>query len=590
MNILPFSEQKSSLPNRHLIQGKSALKACQLSTLSLALSMALGNSAVQAQQLPNIGDAVRQTPAPVPSPAPASSLPSFGKLPSEPAMQALPGGGPSVQVKQFAVVGNRVIDSATLLALLQAEQGKTLSLAELDALATRLTRHYRASGYFVARAYIPAQEMSTGTLTIRIVEGNYGNFVLNNQSLVQSKIMQGLLDDIKDRDIVSLDTLERAMLIINDTPGAKVVQADVMPGEKVGTSDFAVSTVTTSAADGYVLLDNYGSAHTGKERLSFNADWNSPSGRGDRLSGSGMITRNSGLLNGRLAYSALVSSDGSRLEAALSRTNYKLGGVYAALDASGTANGADLNWTKPLKRTRNDSIELGLGFAYKDLKDDVASTNTQVGKRLTSLSGSIAQRREHTLLGLAGLSQTSASLTLGNLRFKDAAAQALDALGANTQGSYAKLNAAASRISLLSGKTRLSTSIKAQFALSNKGLDGAERMSVSGASGVAAYPTGELSGDHAVLMRADLAHSIVNSNTMQVSGSVFADYGWAKSISNNAASETSRKLSDLGLALSGQASNGMLFKVQVAHRVGGGAARSESVSRTRLLVQVGWAM
>lgn len=563
--------------------------ACQRTVMSLALGLALGATATaQAQQVPTIGDVVRQSQPVTPPVTPPPSLPALGGVPAAPPPQALSGDAAGkVKVTQFVLEGNRVIDSATLLALLPPAQGQTLTLAQLEELATRITRHYRASGYFVARAYIPAQELTDGKLVIRVVEGQYGKFMLSNTSRVQDSVVQGLLNEARRRDIVSLDTLERAMLIINDTPGVKVVQADVMPGEQVGTSDFAIRTEATPAWGGYVLLDNYGSTYTGKQRLRFNADWNSPSGRGDRLSASGMVTRHSGLLNGRLAYSTLLGTDGIRLEGALSRTTYELSDVYAALDASGTSNGVDLILSKPLKRTRDHTVEAGLGVAYKDLKDEIGATNTSVGKQLSSLSANIADRRTHAFLGFDGLTQSSASLTVGRLHFKEAAAEALDAAGADTQGGYAKLNLAASRISVLPSQFLLTTSAKAQASLNNKSLDGVERMSVSGDGGVAAYPIGELSGDHAALLRAELARPLVTGGAAQLSGSVFTDYGWAKSIAAPAGVAASRKLGDIGVGLSAMA-GGLLLNLQLVHRTVGGVPTSESASRTRLLFQAGW--
>ncbi|STR26378.1 Heme/hemopexin transporter protein huxB precursor [Janthinobacterium lividum] len=563
--------------------------ACQRTAMSLALGLALGATATaQAQQVPTIGDVVRQSQPVTPPVTPPPSLPALGGVPAAPPLQALPGDAAGkVKVTRFVLEGNRVIDSATLLALLPPAQGQTLTLAQLEELATRITRHYRASGYFVARAYIPAQELTDGKLVIRVVEGQYGKFILSNTSRVQDSVVQGLLDEAKRRDIVSLDTLERAMLIINDTPGVKVVQADVMPGEQVGTSDFAIRTEATPAWGGYVLLDNYGSTYTGKQRLRFNADWNSPSGRGDRLSASGMVTRHSGLLNGRLAYSTLLGTDGTRLEGALSRTTYELSDVYAALDASGTSNGVDLILSKPLKRTRDHTVEASLGVAYKDLKDEIGATNTSVGKQLSSLSANIADRRTHAFLGFDGLTQSSASLTVGRLHFKEAAAEALDAAGADTQGGYAKLNLAASRISVLPSQFLLTTSAKAQASLNNKSLDGVERMSVSGDGGVAAYPIGELSGDHAALLRAELARPLLTGGAAQLSGSVFTDYGWAKSIAAPAGVAASRKLGDIGVGLSAMA-GGWLLNLQLVHRTVGGVPTSESASRTRLLFQAGW--
>jgi hemolysin activation/secretion protein len=557
------------------------------SSLSLALGMLLG-AAAHAQQKPAIGEAVRQA---VPPALPAEKppgLPTVGGVPTEPPMQALPGGGTEVVVREFAVIGNRVIDSATLLALVQPEQGGSLSLAQLDAMATRITHYYRTKGYFVARAYIPAQEIVDGKLTIRVVEGNYGKFILSNHSLVRDDVVQGLLDDIKDRDIVSLDTLERAMLIINDTPGVKVVRADVMPGEQVGTSDFAIGTEAMPAYNGYILFDNDGSTYTGKQRLLFNADWNSPSGRGDRLSGSGMVTNHTGLLYGQLAYSMLLGTDGTRAEVAVSRITYELSGIYQALDATGTANGAELNFSKPLKRTRNDSIAATLSLAYRDLTDKVGATATELTKRSASISMGISEKRDHALFGYSGLSQGSVSVTAGSLHFKDELAAALDALGARSRGGYGKLNLSASRISSLPSQWTLTTSIKAQASLGSKALDGFERMSVTGAAGVAAYPTSELSGDHAALARVELARPLLVDGPVPLSVSAFTDYGWAKVEGLPDGVKDSRGVGDVGLSLSAFTAGGALLKLQVAHRTAGGPPLSESASRNRVLFQVGW--
>lgn len=556
------------------------------STLITALGLGLSTLAAHAQAVPDIGEALRQSRPAAPPTVPQPALPAIGGAPTEPPMAALPGGSATVQVNEIAVVGNRVIDSATLLSLVQPDQGKALSLAQLDEIATRITRYYRAQGYFVTRAYVPAQELVGGKVTLRVVEGNYGRFILDNKSLVRDSVVQGLLDDIKDSDIVSLDTLERAMLIINDTPGVQVVRADVMPGQKVGTSDFAVGTAATAPYNGYVLLDNHGSVYTGKERLSFSADWNSPSGRGDRLSASGMVTRSSGLLNGRLGYSSLVAPNGTRAEVALSRTQYELGDIYAALGATGTASSVELNLTTPLKRTREQSVEGGLGAAYRDLKDEVGATSTVTGKKTTSLNASVSARTEHRLFGFDGLTQAGAVVTLGQLRFGDSASAALDAAGTNTQGHYAKLSLSLVRATLLPAQFSLTTSAKAQWSLNRKNLDGSERMSVSGVGGVSAYPSGELSGDNAALVRAELARPVPLSGAVRLSASVFADYGWAKA-AQPLAGAGGRKLGDVGVGLAANMAGGLL-KLQLAHRVSGGEPTSEAAARTRVLLQGGW--
>ncbi|SEK82289.1 Hemolysin activation/secretion protein [Roseateles sp. YR242] len=561
--------------------------------LSLASAMALISlqalHSAQAQTAPGSGDVLRQVrPPSLPASAPAT-LPKIGGLPAEAPMQALPGGGTAIDVKSFRIVGNREIGTAELAAQIQGEGGKRYTLAELEVVAVRLTRYYRAKGYFVARAYVPAQELDAGVVTLRVVEGNYGKFVLDNKSLVRDDIVQGLLDDVKKYDIVSLDTLERSMLIINDTPGVKVVRADVMPGEQVGTSDFAVGTLATSRLNGYLLLDNYGSVYTGKTRLSGNLDWNSPTGRGDKLSVSGMLTDGAGLYNGRLAYSALVAPNGTRMELALARTRYELGDAYDALGATGTADSIELGASTPLKRTTAVSVEGGLVLAARRLRDEISATNTITGKRSYSVTASVRARRESLVMGYDGLGTAEASLTGGYLDFRDATAEALDAAGAQTKGSYWKLNAGVSQVLLLPRQFTLTAGLKGQAALNHRNLDGSERMSVSGLSAVVAYPIGELSGDHAALAHLELARALGTLTNVQWSASVFGDYGWARPARVvEGVNSGGRSLGDVGLGLSATMARGGFAKVQVAHRSKGGEPLSEPISKTIVRFQAGW--
>jgi hemolysin activation/secretion protein len=558
----------------------------KLSRLSLGLSLAVASGFVSAQPLPNSGDALRQAQPPVVPAKPAPALPQVGSGQQiEAPMTALPS-GPTVQVKQIEVIGNRVIDTASLQALVADGAGKALSLPELEALAQRITKHYRANGYFVARAYIPVQEVSSGSIKMRVVEGNYGQFHLKNQSLVRDDIVQGMLDDVKGADIVSLDTLERAMLIINDTPGVQVTRADVMPGAKVGTSDFAVDTKSTAAYNGYVMLDNYGSIYTGKSRISFNADANSVSGRGDKLSLSGMGTDTGGLLNGRLSYGKPLAPNGLRGEAALSSTQYTLGDTYKNLDAKGTAQAFDATVTYPMRRIRAQTMEVSVGLAYKDLLDKVDSTSTQTPKTSSAVTVGWLLRDESPLLGFDGLTRVTANLTLGELKINDAAAVALDAAGANTQGSFSKVNLNLSRVSLLPNAFSLTTSLNTQQSLSSKNLDSSERMAVSGSSAVMAYPSGELIGTNAVLVHLELARALPTWGKLQSSWSIFTNWGQAKA-AQPLATDSTRSISDVGLGWSANYGNAII-RASLAHRLETTPAVSEKTEQDNFLVQVGW--
>lgn len=553
-------------------------------SLAMAIAMMLASYA-QAQTVPNIGDVLQQVkPAEPMQTQPKVDIPKVGGIEIEPPMKALPQ-GPQIHVNAFDIIGNREIEKDELLAIINNDANKKLSLADLELIAQKITKYYRIKGYFVARAYIPAQEIDKNTVKIRVVEGNYGQFHLKNSSLVRDDIVQAMLDDVKDYDIVSLDTLERAMLIINDTPGVQVTRADVMPGQKVGTSDFAVGTAATPAQNGFVLLDNYGSVYTGKHRLSFNYDANSPTARGDRLSVSGLTTEGNGILNARIAYSTLLMPNGLRGEIAASHTQYELGDIYSNSDAKGTAKGLDATFTYPIRRIRAQTIEAMANIAYKDLEDKFGTSTTP--KDSKSITAGINLRDEGKVFGYDGLTTASISATSGELSINDLASRNLDAAGPDTHGSYTKANLSLNRLTLLPNSFSLTASLKAQRAIGGKNLDGSERMSVSGFSGVYAYPSGELMGSNATLAKLELARPLPAIQGLNHSWNLFTTKGHAEVAKDYASASKGRDINDVGIGWKGSY-KGLVFNAHLAYRLEDTAPVSEKVDRTRLLVQAGW--
>lgn len=553
-----------------------------------ALSL-LSASPVQAQT-PNIGDALRQLPAAPAQVRPTPELPAVGASQFEPPMTKLPAVGPSITVQRIEFVGNREVNTAALQAQVAQDLNKAYTLADLETLASKLTRYYRSLGYFVARVYIPEQKVSEGVLTLRAVEGRYGKFILDNKSLVRSDIVQGMLDDVKKYDIVSLDTLERAMLIINDTPGSQVVRADVMPGQAVGTSDFAVGTVADPVHTGYALLDNHGSLATGKNRASFNWDWNSPTARGDRLSVSGLASERQGLINGRVGYSTSLAPSGWRGEVAAGRTRYEVTpsffGSATPPQVNGTADIVELGLTYPIRRIRAQTIELAMNYTHKRLEDVVDSgpdARLVTPKRLNAVTVGLNVRDEGYLWGLDGLTQANVSLSAGSLSISGEALQTDQAVGGpDTQGTFSKLNASISRVSLLPHQFSLTGAFKLQQSL-NKNLDGTERMGVAGVGGVMAYPGAELSGTNAQFVRFELARPLPEWAGLNSQWSVLTNWGRAQALEQDAW----RSLRDVALGWTARHESGALIKAYWAHRLDNLPAQTESTSRNKLWIQVG---
>ena len=495
-------------------------------------------------------------------------------------------GGKSIAVKSFKLKGAMHVSSEKLFMVLKPYEGKSHSFSELQKIVSLITKAYREEGYFVARAYIPKQDMKDGILEIAIIEGNYGAFKLDNSSLVNNARVQGMLDDIKDANIVSTNTLERAMLIINDTPGAKVTGADVMPGQKVGTSDFAITTEATNPYSGYILGDNYGSKYTGRYRVNLGLNANSPLGYGDKFGINGVISTENDLKNGRVYYNFPLMDNGLRGELSAAKTTYTLGEEFASSDAFGTATTLEASLSYPLIRTREETLKLSLGYAHKNLKDEKTGSVDKKEADVATL-GAI-YTRSYMLFGLESSTTATLNLTHGDLNIKDPTflANDQDADGARTNGDYTKISGTIEKGFTFNPEYSLTASLRFQKALGNKNLDGSEDFSLGGAYGVRAFPDGEHSAENGYIFGAELFYTLPSFEGINHKASIFADTGYAK-MENPLSTTQGRQLSDVGLGY--QASYKDFFaKAQVARVIGGEKSTTEDRDSTRALLQIGW--
>ncbi|MDQ2821410.1 MAG: ShlB/FhaC/HecB family hemolysin secretion/activation protein [Pseudomonadota bacterium] len=541
-----------------------------------------GSAQAQQQVPPTIGDALRQLPPPVVEKA-APSLPAVGNLPPPVSVQALP--GDKVTVSRIDIEGNQALSGPELQAQVAAGVGQALTLAQLEELASNLTRYYRLQGYFVARAYLPAQEVTGGVVRIHVVEGHYGKFTLNNSSLVNDATLASTLNLAKAGGTVTQASLEGAMLAVNEMPGVVIRRADIMPGEQVGTSDFFIVTEPTARVDGYIAAENYGSEYTGRRRVMGGLSLNSPLGIGDKLSASGLLSNGRDLKNFRIAYALPLTARGLRAELAASRTDYQLAGTYAALDAVGKADTAELTLTYPFVRSQAYALEGSLNVGHRKLVDEIRSTGTVNPKTADVGTATLVSRGTDVLWGMPGQTTLLAAVTLGYLDIADGVGRTQDALGAGTAGRYGKVNLSLSRITPLQRNWTLVTALRLQHALFDKNLDGSEDMSISGAGSVKVYPPSEFAAENAALVNLELLYALPLQGPYSARVGVFADAGRASMQRAFGPSSDARTLSDAGLSLYAYYGN-VFASLQVATRTSR-AATSENVSATRTLLQLG---
>lgn len=491
-------------------------------------------------------------------------------------------GAEKILVEKIIISGNDFLSTAELEKLVNTETyiGQKISFLKMQTAALAVTKYYRQQGFFVARAYIPQQKMKNNILEIAVIEGRYGDFILKNDSLVKAKKLQAILDAVKAQNIISVDTIERAMLIINDRPGAVVVQSDVMPGAAVGTSDFMIKVNPTARFSGYLVADNYGSEYTGEDRLTGALNINSPFALGDQIGIQAMLSDGSGIENYRLAYSLPLNARGLEAELAYARTEYELGDIYSALEIEGVSKDSSLSFSYPIKRTRLHNIKLRAELMNRDLEDEQAGIKT-AAKTLNKLTLDLTNTKNYRLKNWNSKRTIKAGLSVGDLdRSPDNSAFE------DTAGAFTKTNFHFAENIKFNSKWSLNNSLKIQYVFSEQNLDGSEDFSVGGVNGVRLYPASEHSAEKGYLVNLELFYNLPDLENYSHRLGLFYDLG-SVDMADPVANFESRTLQDLGLAYHLNYKD-FFAKLNWAHKIGNEDVTAESDYDSRFLVQAGF--
>ena len=87
--------------------------------------------------------------------------------------------GPKIAVGSLRLSGMSRFSESELIAATSFKPNSQLDLNDLHGLAAQITNYYNARGYFLAQAYVPAQDITGGSVTITVIEGRYGKIGLN---------------------------------------------------------------------------------------------------------------------------------------------------------------------------------------------------------------------------------------------------------------------------------------------------------------------------------------------------------------------------------------------------------------------------
>ena len=473
-----------------------------------------------------------------------------------------------------------VINRARELVTGEASSGFTLGMFE--EITSAISRYYRERGFFLARAFIPAQKVTDDIVTINITEGFLDQITYQGNNLYDDDQLDELFGPLRGESIY-LEDFERAIFIANDFPG---LDATVLfgPGLKPGSAAIQVS-AEEERSGGFISFDNYGSSFTGESRLRGNYSWNNLLGQADRLDLNVIYTVDpANSLYFDAAYQQPLLNNRYLVGGFIGKNDFDVGGALQDLEINGSSTIINGFMTRFITRNRTERITMGVDLSLKTAESRVIRTvNSKDELTVIGLSGAYSGT---SWSGSGHYQQISLALSLGIPEFLGSMGSEGGGDGAREGDSGDKAGGDFTKLSfqylrLIPIKQFQSILLKLSGQKSSDLLTSLEQFSLGGPDSVRAYPVSEALMDEAWLVtaewRAKASPEIPQSWLNELEFSIFYDYaqGSLNDALTNEIDEVS--LSGLGFGIDVRPFNKFDARIQYAFDLGDEPSDNQSL-------------
>lgn len=284
------------------------------------------------------------------------------------------GAGPTFFVREIKVTGNTLVSSEELAPLLDIGEGEDMTLGILTLYANEVTAAYAAKGYFLARAFIPAQEIQNGVILLQIIEGKLGNIEVKGNERNPSEQFVHRMESLRDEEVLSESALERVLLELNSLTGVQV-RSVLRPGELPGTTDLILQVTETRPYSVSLDVDNFGSRFTGSVRVGTTATIGNLFKLGDQLSVR-IVQSSLGQDYFQPSFLFPVTDRGTTVKASFTHSEHALGKNLKSLRSGGSSQIFSVEAKHPLKRSRTSQLFVKGGFEARNYTNEQLGQNT----------------------------------------------------------------------------------------------------------------------------------------------------------------------------------------------------------------------
>jgi len=443
----------------------------------------------------------RATPAPKAKPSIQLNIPAAGesKIPESERAKLESN---KFALKKVILEGSTVYKSSDLTSTYADKLGKTISLLDARMIANKITTFYRNNGYILTQAVVPTQDVTTGTLKVRVVEGFISK--VSYQGDISDKDEKARLDgyaaNIKALHPTNMADLERYMLLMNDIPGSTITGLIRPSAGEFGGADL-VLTVRRRTYEASYTFDNRGTKYIGPFQHTIILGANSLINTYDHTQFRYMtVMPFRELFLAELQHDEILDSEGTKLSLLGSHTQTRPGDSLKPLRIEGNSDLYEVKLSHPFLRSRQQSLAARAVLDIRNTVVDVFSGTPFTRDRLRILR---AGGTYNFIDDIQGSDSIDVQLSQG-MNIFGATNKGTDRSNTIGDSDFTKVNFDMSRLQPFSDGISLLTAATGQYSFEPLLTD--EQFSIGGAEYGRAFDPSEGLGDSGIAGKFELRY------------------------------------------------------------------------------------
>ncbi len=396
--------------------------------------------------------------------------------------------GKSFLVKGFKFEGNSVIKTFALMRLVSKFENKNLYLKDIYKITDIISDYYHKQGYFLAKAYLPPQQVKNGIVIIKIIEGHLEKIKVEGEKFYKPGFIRDNIN-ATNKGVIRYSALLKSLYLLNEYHDLSV-RALLVKGSEPGTTDIIAKVKDTDPFHAYVDYDNFGSRYISANSAGVGIEKGNIISDGDYFTVQydlGFPFKTSQYYD--INYSTPLGDYGTKLDVSYLYSNFMATGQYGSLGIKGRAEMWNADVTYPILRTRRSSLNFIAGFSRESLYNyilDTISSHDEIRPLSVGFAGNYADVLGNTFFS-ANLTHGITGIFGGSKNGNPYASY----FGA--EYNFYVLNLNAERVQRFFWNTFFL--LKASAQLSDVTLPVAQKMSIGGEGSVRGYPVSQDMGD-----------------------------------------------------------------------------------------------